>query len=434
MSEFHESFEDLSQTEFESHASALLGKQRTAQRRKRVLTYLQSINDKDAETIAEARSSFTLRNRQNRQKTTRLKSYIAEHHFDFSKHQELLSDETVSASELDTMLGTDDSEIFLNQSYTKDIAVTGDDIVIFGEGGNGLSARTEELVNQVKITGDITISGKNITFKNMDFDSVGEFGIKFLAGGENVKFENCRFTGPAGHADSKWWYGEFFKGNATLTNCFVQNYSSWMLFDISSTSGEPDYATKMVKIKRCFFKNNLGSAAIRGKINEATPLVQVTNNRFVTNQMHAYFWGFVEVSGYVKKVEVKNNYFEGPAGNEQVALPRHAVQLWSSNPKPWAVYYKDNEIKNMQIGVALAHNSIHYSPDTESDDYLLDLSKTLTNVNYAASFAHNNTAGDLAYEDKWFAGAEYNPANMSVYGTTPAVVNPNGYALLNEVA
>ena len=130
MSEFYTSFEDLSQTEFETHADALLSKQRTSARRKQVLTYLQSVNNTDMSAIDEARTALGVRRRQNRLKEAKLKKYTSQHAFDFSKHQELLTSESLTTAQIDTLLATDDSELFLNESYTHYLSVSGDDVVI----------------------------------------------------------------------------------------------------------------------------------------------------------------------------------------------------------------------------------------------------------------------------------------------------------------
>ena len=432
MTDILSTFEDLTQTDFETHADTLLSKQRTALQRKQVLTYLQTVNSIDHSEIETQRTAVRTRSKQNRLKESKLKQYLSTHSFDFSKHADLLDTKTLTSGDLDTLLATNDSEIFLNQNYTRDIVVTGDDVVLFGEGGNELSARTEELQNAVTINGDITVSGKSATFKNINFNSTTTgTGIKFTSGCEHVKFENCVFTAPSGVTDARFWFGQFFKGNAILVNCIIQNYTSWMLFDISSTSGEPQFATNIVRVKRCLFKNNLGSAAIRGKTGEATKLVQIINNKFITDTMHQYFWGFIEASGHIKKAEIYGNYFEAPTGNEALDVSRHAVQCWSKTAKPWTIYYKDNEIKNMKLGLCIAHGAGFFSPNTDSDNFLIDLSKTLTNVTHAASFAYKNVALTTPTNQKWLTGAAYHPDNNSVYPLAPTTVNPNSYSLVN---
>ena len=101
--------------------------------------------------------------------------------------------------------------------------------------------------------------------------------------------------------------------------------------------------------------------------------------------------------------------------------------------KPWVLSYKDNEIKNMKIGLAIAHSAGFKSPNTDSDDYLIDLSASFTPNTadtYAASFAYKNVVGDTPTEGKWLPGAQYFPDNASIYPASPAVLNPNSYNIV----
>lgn len=429
MADIFTSFQSLTQDDFETHATDLLSKQRTSHRKKRVLTYLQTTNAMDHADIEADRASLRAKIKQNRLKESKIKEYLTDHAFDFTKHSELLSDEPLSSAELNVLLSEHDSEIFLNQNYTQNITVTGDDIVLSGIGNQG-SARAEELTNSVTITGDIIVNNKNAVFRNINFNTVGGRAIVFTSGCEHVKFENCIFTAPAGHAGSQWFYGENFKGNCVLTNCIISGYTSWLLFDISSTSGEPQFPTNNVRIKKCLFKNNKGSGAIRGKTGQPTKLIQVVNNKFISTELHQYFWAFVEASGHVKRVEITGNVFEAPTGNETLVGSRHAVQVWSKNPMPWSLEYTGNKINNMKLGLCMAHSAGFYSPNTDDDAFLIDLSRTLTNVTYAASFGYKNVAGTTPAEETWLPGVAYFPDNSDTYPTAPPVVNPNGYGIV----
>lgn len=424
----YSTFEALSMEEFETHAQDLLGKGRSSRRRREVLTYLQSINKFDEELIEAERTTLRSRVKQLRKKQVKLDAFQKSHRVDFTKREEWLTDETLTLTELSTALGQNDSEIFINQQYSGDLTISGNDIILQGD-GNETSARTESLANTSSITGDIIVSGKDTIIKNINFNSVSSKGIRFLEGAENITLENCVFTAPSNDNDSKFLYGQFFKGTCTIINCIVQGYTSWMLFDISSTSGEPEHETDYVRIKRCLFRNNLGSAAIRGKTGSPTKLIQINNNKFITNSMHQYFWAFIEASGHIKKCEFKNNEFIGPDGNEQIDLPRHAVQAWSKNPRPWTITYEGNSISNMKLGLCIAHNSGFFSPDTDADAFKIALG-TQTNVTYGASFAHNNLAGDLAANERWLQNAVYNPTNIATYQTAPPVENPLSYTVL----
>ena len=421
-------FETLSTADFETHALSLLSKGRSSRRRRAVLDYLTTTNKQDEALINQSRAELRTRQRALKAKQSKIDGFLALHRIDYTTRAEWLVDETLELAELTPALTEDDVEL-LASDYTTDLTISGSDITISGD-GNEASARTEALQNTSTITGDIIISGKNIEIKNLNFQATSSKAVRFLAGAENVKFTNCIFTAPDGDVDSKFWYGANLKGKATLINCIVKSFTSWMLFDISSTSGEPTYATTKVQIKRCFFKDNLGSGAIRGKTGQATRLVQVENNKFQTSAMHNYFWAFCEASGHIKKAVFKGNEFIGPVGNDQVALPRHAIQLWNKSPLPWVCQVSENDISNMKLGICIAHNDGMYSPDTDSDDFLLAFG-THTDVTIGASFAHNNIAQNLAHDARWQTGAVYNPSNQAAYASAPTIDNPNSYAVFN---
>jgi len=159
----YESFQNLTSSEFAAYADNLVKKQRTSEKRKQLLTYLQTVNSLDNTTIEAERTSFTTKIRQNRLKDSKIKSLLSDHSFDFAKNTELFSAETLSGAQLTTLLTQNDAEVYINQDYTQDIVISGDDIVLSGE-GNGLSARTEALVNTTTITGDIRVGAFVGTF------------------------------------------------------------------------------------------------------------------------------------------------------------------------------------------------------------------------------------------------------------------------------
>ena len=281
MATIYETFQDLTADEFILYADDILSKQRTSDKRKQLLTYLQTVNSFDNTSIETERTILRTKIKQNRLKDKKIVELLSQHSFDFSKNTELFTQDTLSSAQLTTLLTLNDSEVFLDENFSQDLVITGDSILIYGEGSNSLSARNETLQNAVTINGDIIVTGKDVKIKGITFNGSSDQTIKFIDGAENISFENCIFNGPVGDSDSKWVYGENLKGNVTLTNCIVTGYTSWYLFDVSSTSGEPQYAQGKVRIKRCLFKNNAGSGAIRGKTGQPTKLVQVNNNKFI---------------------------------------------------------------------------------------------------------------------------------------------------------
>ena len=93
MTDLHSSFEDLSQTDFENHADALLAKQRTSAKRKQVLTYLQTINSIDNTQIETERAELRKRIKQNRLKESKVKTLLSTHSFDFSNQEFCISND-----------------------------------------------------------------------------------------------------------------------------------------------------------------------------------------------------------------------------------------------------------------------------------------------------------------------------------------------------
>ena len=178
--------------------------------------------------------------------------------------------------------------------------------------------------------------------------------------------------------------------------------------------------------------------AARGKTGERTKLVQFSNNKIVTDGLHSSFWDFVEVNG-CKRVELLNNYLESPAGTETEVGKKGCFQIWSKTTqsnKPWTILFEGNEMKNMKVGLKIAHNSGFRSVDTENDDFKIDLTQVNSNVTYPFSAKYKAESGDPGYPtasaDKWLPAGQgiYRPDNLGEYDSTPVVINPHGYSLV----
>ena len=94
--------------------------------------------------------------------------------------------------------------------------------------------------------------------------------------------------------------------------------------------------------------------------------------------------------------------------------------------------YSGNVIQNLRVGLKIAHNSSFYTPDSANEDFVVDLTNTITNVLKAVSFKYKKEDGSTASADKWVSDdADYVPENVAVYPTPPPIVNPQGYAVVS---
>ena len=427
-------FQDMSEAEFGTYATGLVDSYSTGSERKHATAYLQQVNSADSVSLQQEAAAARKKLLEHRKKQRSIEAILASHQFDFSKTPTLFQTQTpLTESELDTLLTQDNSEIFVrNLVFVKNIIISGNGVLLDGQGSVG-SARQDTLTNLNSITGTIHIEGDNTVIRGIDFNSADqEKALTFGVGAENVTFINCKFTAGT-HADSKWFYGGNLGGSVTITNCRVEGFKSWYLADFSSTSGEPQAALTKVRMKRCYFLNNWGSIACRGKTGTPTKLVSYTQNKFETDTLHASFWDFLEANGALKVV-VENNEAIAPVGTELEVGKKGFLQTFSKNAKPWVLKYKNNKISNLKIGGKIALNNGFYSPNTSNySEHYIDLSAELENVTYAFSFLYKNNDGTTASADKWQPQGlgSYSPLNVGAFPSPPSVVNPSGYAIVS---
>ena len=430
----HKSFQSLSEADFTTYATGLLDSYPTAEQRKQAVSYLQMVNSSDSVSLRAERESLDAKRVAQRKKQRSIETLLAAADFDFSKQPALFQTQAaLSDAELDTLCSQDDKEIFLrNLARVGDLTISGDGVLLDGQSAGG-SARAETLTNTATITGNLIISGNDTVIRGIDFTSTGEKAISFTTGAQNLTFENCRFTAGSGD-DSKWWYGQHFGGNVSVTNCIVQGFRSVLLADFSSTSSfTMEQALVRVRVKRNYFKNNRGCIAARGKPGTPAKLVQYSNNKFSSNELHSSFWDTVEASNAVIRVVITDNEVEYPVGNDTVpSQKRGFAQIWSKDARPFTVEYSGNQITNLKHGLKIALTNGYYSPNTSDEDFKLDLSATLTNVTFAASFLYKSNDGSTASADKWGpqGNGEYTPENASTFPTPPSTINPSGYAVV----
>lgn len=431
----HNSFIDLDEAEFKTYSETLVESYPTSSERKHAIAYLQMINSADSVSIRQEKTAVDVKRVQQLKKQNILETILAEQTFDFTKQSNLFQTQTpLTNSELDVLLATDDSEIFIKgRNHVGNLTISGDNVLLHGQ-SNQLSSRQDLLVNTTTVLGNIFVNADNFICRGIDFTqpSGTEKSITFGAGSQNVTFVDCKFLA-GDHVESKWFYGEHFGGSVTITNCRIENFTSWYLADFNSTSGVGAQSLSKVRMKRCFFKNNQGSIASRGLVGTPTKLTSYTNNKFETDTLHAAFWDYLE-SNNCLKVVVTNNTFVGPIGQELLVGKKGVLQTWSKNPKPWTLTYSDNVISNMKFGMKIPLINGFYSPNTsDSDDHVIDLSATLTNVTHAASFLYKFNSGEAGYptdsNDKYSEGS-YTPVNISTFPNPPSVLNSNNYSVV----
>ena len=425
----HESFTDLSKSEFEIFSSDLVNTFPNGQKRKEAVAYLQGIMSKDKRSLAEERTTLRTKRRSRAQKQDTLDTLIGSLQFDFNRTTDLFVQQSPSDADILLLLAEDNQEVYLKgRTFVGDLIISGDSVLVDGL-GNGKSARHEELVNTAIVTGDIIISGNDVIIRGIDFTSTTNQALRFTGTPENITVEHCKFTAGEGIVDSKFWYGDGLSGNITLKNCLVQGFNSWMLMDAHTTSATPTLPLKRVRIKQNYFLNNYGSIAVRGMASDPTKLVAYTNNKFVAPVQHVYFWDFIEANNAIRIV-VTGNEATGQVGNDTVPGKRGFLQTWSRSSVPWTLEYKDNILTNLKIGGKIAHNNTFFAPDDENEDFVIDLSSVHTNVAYAFSFIYKKNDGSTASADKWLGNGDYTPENIATYPSVPTTINPSAYSVV----
>ena len=432
----HESFQELSDSDFKSYAESLLDSFSSSQKRKEVIAFLQNIQSDDKALLTADRNTLRAKLRDRSRKQGILDDLIAAQQFDFSRTFTLFDNTPATNTELAVLMGTANAEVYLKgRALVGTMYVTGDNVLIDG-GSNGKSARTGALQNTASVLGDIVISGNGCVIRGVDFTSSTDQALRFSGSVVNVTVQDCKFTAGAGITDSEFWYGPGLEGNLTLKNCYITGFTGVHLFDANTSSSTPTVAMKRVRITKNYWKDNLGSIAVRGLQSDPTKLVQFNHNLFESAVQHSLYWDQTESSNHIK-LEVIGNEATGEVGNDTAVGKRGFLQSWSRSNKPWILTYRDNILKNFKVGGKIVNNSTFYAVNEANDNFLIDISSLHTNVAYAFSFKYKAESGDPGYPtasaNKWLPAGNgiYRPENISVHAVPPTVTNPNNYTLVN---
>ena len=427
------SFSELTDEEFISHSEHMLHRHSSAEERKDAIAYLQYVLSKDAETIKAERVTVREKERLQRKRQRKMDELLAVLPLDFSRQSALFVDSPPTPAEITTRLTQDNTETFLVADRTADLVISGNNVLVSGR-GNQKSARLGQLANSITVTGTVKVSGDNVVIRDIDFVATGNYAVLFSGACQNITVENCTFSPPAGNNDARWWsgIGEFFSGDVTIKNCRVQDFTHVLLADFSTeSSSTPSRALRHVSITECYFKNNLGSMAARGKLDEPILSYEFSRNKIEQAAMHASYWDAHEVSGAFLKAVCVDNTYVGPVGRNQQDGKVGFFQMWSRSDKPWSVTYRGNALQNTRVGVKIATNNTFYSPNTTDEDFLIDLTEPLSNVFKAASFLYKKNDGTTASLDKWLLdNGDYTPENISTFPNVPSVINPHTYTVV----
>lgn len=432
----HHTFVALSDSEFTEYATALLGHYPSSEHRKQAVAYLQKIQSFDKATLVTERKLVRAKIIERLKKQDILDGLIEKQQFDFSRTSTLFSQLAVTDSDITTLLTQDNAEVYLEgHAFTGDMTITGDNVLIDGL-GNGLSAKDGTLVNTATVAGDLIIAGSNAIIRGIDFTSSSDVAVRFTGDVVNVTVEQCKFAPGSGITDSEFWIGTGLEGNLILKNSYITGFTGVHLMDGNTGSNTPTKALKRVRIKYNYFKDNLGSIAIRGMESDPIKLVQYIDNKFEAEVNHASFWDTIESNNQIKLV-VTGNTAVMAVGNDTNPGKPGFLQTWSRSDKPWTIKYSGNVLSNLKVGGKCASNSTFYAPNSaDEDDFLIDVSSLHTNVTHAFSFKYKAESGDPGYPtasaNKWLPAGNgvYRPENISVYPTPPTIINPSNYSLV----
>ena len=426
----HETFVGLTYDQFVAHADAMVSNSTTDSSKRQAIAYLSKVLSLDQKSLDTDRKTLKNKRYSQRRRETKVAELHDELEFDFSKTPSLFSAQTLSDQDMLNAVAADQSHVFIGtKQYTGDLTISGNNVTLDGQGTG--SAVAETLSNNAQITGKLHITGNNCVIKNVDFVSTGEKAVT-VAGAANLVLDSCKFTCGPNLNDAKWFFGDGLSaGTLTIKNCTVTGFNSWYLADASTHSTAATVKLDSVEILENYFKNNHGSIAIRGPTNDPNGKVTITRNKFETDTFHQYFWDFVEVSGAVREVVCTDNEFNGVPGTNTEAGKKGGVQVWSKSPVPWTLYFKGNVATNLKVFLKIAHNSTFYSPNTHDPRQRLEFDGTLTNVAYCFAPVYKKEDGTTAQDDKWQEG-DYVPVNAAVYPNVPSIVNPQGYAVVQQ--
>ena len=173
------SFDDLSDTAFQSYARGLVDAQDTADKRQRAISYLAQVGAQDKAAQDLAGSVLNQKRFLRQKQATIVETLMVNHAFDFSKSAPLFAAPSAKTdAEILALAAQDDADIFLrDRTITGDLVVTGDRVKISGLGASG-TALGGGIAHTVQINGQITIGADDLILEGIHGEVDQVFGCE----------------------------------------------------------------------------------------------------------------------------------------------------------------------------------------------------------------------------------------------------------------
>lgn len=175
------SFQELSDAQFKTHTDAIIAGHLSSTERKASIAYIQQVQSSDAAALEAERKILWAKRRENGKKQRQVEKIIESQAFDFSKHAVLFDAPAITDSQVATKLTQDNAEVYVvGRTMTANVVISGDNVLLEGS-GDERSAREGLLTNTCVITGQIQVSGDNVTIRGIDFVGTLQDAIIFTA-------------------------------------------------------------------------------------------------------------------------------------------------------------------------------------------------------------------------------------------------------------
>ena len=397
----HSSFSHLTEDEFRVYATDLLEAYHTSAKRQRLQSYLQQVVAQDKAAADAEQSTLNVKRQRRRKHQEVIEELAVSHAHDYERHSELFQETTITDADILVMLTNNDSEIYIrDRDITGTVVLSGNNVKLAGLGTTG-TAVGGDLAHTCIVTGQIQISGTDVTLEGIHFKfaaGAGGSAAIVFSGGTNTSLtlKNCTFEGTGTYADAIWFRGAGSGGGTQhIENCRVLNYGSWMSFDATTGSGAATVRIESFTLTKCKFENVAGSGAVRGMQDNPNGSAIFTDNLFAFGEggRHASFWDIVEAHNTLRVVCTGNTVTGGEYTDDSGFL-----QCWSRSAVPWVITYSGNTIENFGAAVRIACNATFYCPNTFDPDFALKATAAeTTNVTNGASFVYPYTDSDQVY-------------------------------------
>jgi len=180
----------------------------------------------------------------------------------------------------------------------------------------------------------------------------------------NITIRNCVLDGE-NTADRGAFYGHYVAGDWTWEGNEIKNLTSWYLIDNTGSAHDVPYKLDTVTWANNHVHHVSGSVAIRGKIDEPTDLIVISDSTFdqyVDNSCcGGWIWAAIEINNASEVQVYRNTIKDVP----QQDVEGEALQMWSASP--WTVDIHDNEITGNYSGIwiwGLLTDDLWSGPDT----------------------------------------------------------------------